>query len=105
MPYVPNIGFTATHAAFLNQADAVIVVLCEPHASKRESLGLQFAFAEQTLESAGGPPPILVQCGDVQGTGWQDVLASFEVVLKCGRLTEEIAKQISRKLFGSGTRT
>jgi hypothetical protein len=72
VPYIPAVGFTDTHEAFLSQADAVIVVLCEPQSSKRESLKRQLAFAERTCEALGGGggggyyggpvrnPPILV---------------------------------------------
>lgn len=101
VPYVPKIGFTPTHSAFMNQADAVIVVLCEPQTSKREILNLQFGFAEQTLETGSELPPILIQCGDFELSGWEDVLDSFEISLKCATLSSEIAKSISRKLFGN----
>lgn len=110
VPYVPGIGFTDTHDAFLSQADAVIVVVCEPQREKRECLGKQFAFAEKTHEAVGGGrcvggpvrnPPILVMCGDSEGSWWPgDVSATFEIVLKSGRLDAEISGQISSRLFG-----
>jgi hypothetical protein len=106
VPYVPAIGFTDTHDAFLSQADAVIVVVCEPHTSKRECLGRQLAFAEKTQEAVGGAhggpvrnPPILVQCGDPDV--WPDGSQSFGIVMKSGTLTSEVAQQISRTMFGA----
>lgn len=97
VPYIPAMGFTSTHPAFLGQADAVIVVVCETQSSRKESLRCQFAFAEKTREDSE-TPPVLIRCGDFDGIrGPKDV---FPIVMQSGRLDEEVAKGISMKLFG-----
>lgn len=45
VPYVPKVGMTETHVAFIKQAAAVIVVICEPEDSE-ESLAHQKSFAK-----------------------------------------------------------
>ena len=49
VPYVPEIGMTDTHTAFIEQAAAVIVVVCEPADSADQSLELQQSFADDVL--------------------------------------------------------
>lgn len=104
VPYVPKIGFTETHDAFLSQADAVIVVICEPEQAKHECVGNQGDFADATHEaldnaSFGGQfPLVLIRCGDSNGTFWPDLM-QFDNVMKCSTYDPEMAKQIARKLF------
>ncbi|KAK4632067.1 hypothetical protein CLAFUW4_03739 [Fulvia fulva] len=104
VPYVPNIGFTETHDAFLSQADAVIVVICEPDAGKHEALANQVDFAEATRdgleESSCAGSLILIQCGDARGTFWPD-LSQFDNTLKCQSYDSNTAQQIARKLVES----
>ncbi|KAK5109251.1 hypothetical protein LTR62_007233 [Meristemomyces frigidus] len=45
VPYLPTVGFTPTHAAFLRDADAVIVVSCEPEA--QHGVQLETVLAKQ----------------------------------------------------------
>ncbi|KAM3422603.1 hypothetical protein BST61_g92 [Cercospora zeina] len=106
VPYHPKLGFTDTHDAFLSQADAVIVVMCEPVSSKTQSLGDQLEFAENAndalTESVGGKPrklPVtLIQCGNPDGSSWPDSSA-FATVMTCRSYDVETAQQVARKLF------
>lgn len=106
VPFHPKIGFTDTHDAFLSQADAVVVVICEPQQHKTESLGDQIEFAENAndalKESMGSRPlkhPVaLIQCGNSEGSWWPDNSA-FETVMKCRTNDVETAQQVARKLF------
>lgn len=104
VPYMPHIGFTETHDAFLTQADAVVIVICEPQHSKHECLGNQGDFADAAHEAmdnasfAGHLPLFLVQCGDSSGSFWPD-LSQFDNVVKCNTYDPEMAKQVARKLF------
>lgn len=106
VPFHPNVGFTDTHDAFLSQADAVIVVICEPQHHKTDSLGDQIEFAESAndalKESRGSRPlkhPVtLVQCGNSEGSWWPDNSA-FETVLHCRTNDVETAQHVARKLF------
>ncbi|CAK4032633.1 Hypothetical predicted protein [Lecanosticta acicola] len=108
VPYVPRVGFTETHDAFLSQADAVIVVICEPETAKHEALGHQVDFAEAAhggldgnyFERPASNPMILIQCGDPNGSFWPD-LSTFDSVLKCRAYDTEMAQQIARKIFNA----
>ena len=46
VPYLITVGFTATHHAFVSEADAVITVVCEPDADLYPSVAQQMRFAE-----------------------------------------------------------
>ncbi|KAI5367992.1 hypothetical protein Slin15195_G031260 [Septoria linicola] len=106
VPYHPKVGFTDTHDAFCSQADAVVVVMCEPAQDKAASLDDQIEFAESAndalKESMGGRPlkhPVaLIQCGNFEG-GWWPSNSAFETVLKCRTSDTETAQQVARKLF------
>jgi hypothetical protein len=50
VPYVPAVGMTETHAAFIEQAAAVIVVMCEPDGPEGgQSLKQQRSFADDVV--------------------------------------------------------
>lgn len=108
VPYVPSVGFTETHDAFLSQADCVIAVACEPTTQKHQSLGSQIDFAEnanealkESLAAVGRQmkyPLALIQCGDQEGNWWPDT-SGFETVLKCRTYDTDMAQTIARKLF------
>lgn len=106
VPYVPRIGFTETHDAFLSQADAVIVVMCEPETSKHEGLGNQGDFADSANEAlkeslCGRPmnyPLIVIQCGNQEGSWWPDA-SSFETLIKCRSYDQDMAMAIAKRLF------
>lgn len=106
VPYVPKVGFTETHDAFLSQANAAVVVICEPETAKHESLGSQCDFAEAALDgldtgSFGRSPRhplVVIQCGDLKESSWPD-MSNFDHVLKCKTYDAETAQLIARKLF------
>lgn len=51
VPYLPKIGMTNTHIAFIGQAAAVVVVICEPEDSDEQSIIItaQQSFADEVL--------------------------------------------------------
>ena len=52
VPYLPSIGMTDTHIAFIEQAAAVVVVICEPEDSDEQSISIakQQSFADEVLD-------------------------------------------------------
>ena len=50
VPYVPKIGLTDIHAAFVRHAAVVVVVACEPAFASQESLKHQATFARSIIE-------------------------------------------------------
>lgn len=107
VPYLPAVGFTNTHEAFLDQADAVIVVIAEPDTLQHHGLARQVDFAEAVQDGLEDGRIFnerllsLIQCGDPKGGFWPD-LSQFANVLKCRALDADMAQQISRKLFEPG---
>ena len=107
VPYVPKVGFTETHDAWISQADAVIVVVCEPDRFKHESMSNQMDFAEATLdavedkEANASSAMVLVQCGEDEFRPPVD--ASFMSVVECTTYDAEIAKHIARAIFKPGS--
>ncbi len=103
VPYVTRFGFTDIHQAFLTQADAVVVVLCEPVRSQAESLRHQMMFVAATLkalelEQADGPRKLfVVSCGDEQLRPY--LHGGYQNVLKCGMYSDTMAKEIAKTLF------
>ena len=69
VPYVAKVGFTDTHDQFIDEADAVITVVCEPESDKSASATNQLDFAEIALDALEDKetdeitPFVLVQCG------------------------------------------
>ncbi|KXT18537.1 hypothetical protein AC579_2258 [Pseudocercospora musae] len=106
VPYVPRVGFTETHDAFLSHADAVIVVMCEPETSKHEGLASQGDFADSANDAlkeslCGRPmkyPLIVIQCGNQEGTWWPDA-SSFDTLIKCRSYDQDMALAIAKRLF------
>lgn len=106
VPYVPSVGFTETHDAFLTQTDIVIVLICEPSTSKHQGLGNQVDFADAALEGmesnqigrTAEDAFILIQCGDPGGSFWPE-LSQHENCLKCHKYDADVAQQIARTLF------
>lgn len=88
MPYVPSVGFTETHMAFVMQSDAIITVVCEPsRASKTDSMREQQDFAETALKAFLSMPTsvpdsqefVLIQCA-TGGARHQAPLAFSNVI-------------------------
>lgn len=105
VPYVPKVGFTETHNAFISQADAVITVVCEPAALKHQSVSNQMDFAEAALdaveskEASASDVFVLVQCGADQFRLQAD--AGFTNVVESSTYDAEMAKQIADSVFCS----
>ncbi|KAI7235293.1 hypothetical protein KC330_g4328 [Hortaea werneckii] len=127
VPYVPAVGFTDTHEAFLAQADAVILVSCgggseqqhpPPPIIKVESrtkddptsiLAKQAQFAHDAslalAEMGGGDgcsrnvPMINFHFGDDQ---WPDQATEYLNVWAGERYSTESVKQIVELVFGDG---
>lgn len=119
VPYVPIRGFTATHEAFLQQADAVVVVNCQP-ADRTEagqdfrvedSLSVQADFAERVLQAlderasdAGrrrAVPLLLVQFGDDEE---RSDVEGCDNVFQAETYSAEVAKGMARLLFARPTK-
>ncbi|KAI6820711.1 hypothetical protein KC340_g13111 [Hortaea werneckii] len=120
VPYVPAVGFTETHEAFLAQADAVILVSCGPEKHsppiKAESttddpagiLAKQAQFAHDAslalTEMAGDGtdrkvPMINFHFGDDQ---WPDQVTEYLNVWAGERYSKESVAQIVELVFGDG---
>ncbi|TKA78997.1 hypothetical protein B0A49_01548 [Cryomyces minteri] len=70
VPYLPSIGITPAHVAFLQRACAVIVAVCEPPVTQSPkpnwNIPLQKEFVKsiaRTLESGSAVPLTIVCCG------------------------------------------
>ena len=113
VPYVPSVGLTDTHEIFLRQADAVIVVACEPretpeegtndHATAEESIAKQSDLAESVVDVLDGVkvearqvPLVLIKFGHDQ---WHNDLTAYENVLRGERYSPSIVKQLAQLLF------
>lgn len=104
VPYVPAVGFTDTHAYFINKADVVVVMVCEPDRRREDSLSDQMDFAEEVLDEINDPDIpgaadmlVLVQCrherfGIVVDEG-------FENVVEASTYNVEVAKAIADAIF------
>ncbi|KAI7533177.1 hypothetical protein KC331_g13201 [Hortaea werneckii] len=123
VPYVPAVGFTETHEAFLAQADAVILVSCggserqSAHPIKVESttkeddptslLAKQAQFAHDAslalAEMGDGTernvPMINFHFGDDQ---WPDQATEYLNVWAGERYSTESVRQIVELVFGDG---
>ena len=103
VPYVAKVGFTPTHEAFVDQAEAVITVVCEPDIDKDQSVSDQMNFAEAALdclertEACAANALVLVQCGANQYR--LPIDATFMNVIECQTYNAEAAKTIARTLF------
>lgn len=102
VPYVPKQGMTQTHVAFLSQAAAIIVVVCESSAARSESFQRQIAFAEsvagarQALTDPDKVPLVLMRFDEKK-----DVLEleDYETVLRASSVTGTNASRASQVLF------
>lgn len=109
VPYVPSVGFTETHDAFLSQADGVIIVTCEPERmpgrSKVElmevALAKQASFAENTavavIETEKRAPIVNFHFGDDE---WAHNATEYVNIWAGERYSKESVAQIVHLLFG-----
>ncbi|KAI6798973.1 hypothetical protein KC332_g16840 [Hortaea werneckii] len=122
VPYVPAVGFTETHEAFLAQADAVVLVSCGPHEQHSPSIKVesttkddsdtllakqaQFAHdASLALAEIVGDrtdrnvPMINFHFGDDQ---WPDQVTEYLNVWAGERYSKESVARIVELVFGDG---
>lgn len=105
VPYPVSYGFTETHEAFINEADAVIVLICKPHS--RNSLGKlesQRSFAEEALqaiqsrgEGSRALPAVLIKCCNNLPASWQD--PAFANIVESSTFNDEIARELAHMIF------
>jgi hypothetical protein len=105
VPYVPKVGMTDTHIAFIEQAAAVVVVICKPADSDKESLPLQQSFAEEVLgrreelADEDEKPFVLVRF-DSTGSDTDD---EYSNVLHAPALSKQSATKAAQLLFKTET--
>lgn len=103
VPFLPKTGYTDTHAAFLSQSDAIIVVICESTYEKDECMRCQMDFAKRTLEAVKSKEAnasntlILIQSGSQQHRIEADT--SFKNVIEIPSYDDEVAKELAQAIF------
>ena len=108
VPYLPAVGMTETHAAFIEQAAAVIVVMCEPNTSNgSQSLKQQRSFADGVVtkqleglsddEDDESKAPFVLIRFDSRSNSWTN--DEFKNVLYAPALTVTSAKEAAQLLF------
>lgn len=108
VPFVPCVGFTETHRAWADRADAVVIVNCEPAMQDREvaqaSLANQHNFTSSLEEAltrligrARDLPSVLVNCcmQEVSGT------RRFGIVVQCNGYSASHLDAIAHCLFSA----
>lgn len=106
VPYVPKVGLTETHVAFIKHASAVVVVICEPTGESSESLCHQQALANAAIAARdvyrGGAkvPYVLVrfEAGDMDETDHD-----YENVVHAPSLTQQASQKATQLLFQDQT--
>lgn len=105
VPYLPQIGMTDTHIAFIEQAAAVVVVVCEPEDSDdmERSIERQRSFANDVLarreDLADGneeTPFVLVRFEALETEYVDD---EYSNVLRAPALTKQASAKAARLLF------
>ena len=112
VPYVPSVGMTETHLAFLRRgqyAGAVVVVVCDhPNATSVKGNGYDYqrAFAQAALDQISSNqdipdiPTFLVLITGNQAQRGGD-FSEFEGVLQSDSYTPSALQQISNRMFGA----
>lgn len=105
VPYLPSIGMTDTHIAFLEQAAAVVVVICEPEDSDEQSVSIarQQSFADEVLDQredlthdAEESPFVLVR---FESTESEYVANEYNNVLRAPAFTKQASAKAAQLLF------
>lgn len=102
VPYVPKVGMTETHVAFIEQAAAVIVVICEPADPDDDSLDCQRSFAgavaakRENLLSTEKTPFVLVR---FDADEERSNIDTFDNVLHAVSLTKRTSSNTTQLLF------
>ncbi|KAK3666640.1 hypothetical protein LTR22_002588 [Elasticomyces elasticus] len=109
VPYVPSVGFTPTHDQFLEKADAVIAVSCEPEMNGGASPGvdLETTLAKQAafignvaseLEEAGRQVPMVnLSFG---GDEWENQVPSYSRIWVGPRYNAEEVVNVVNLIYG-----
>ncbi|KAK4893251.1 hypothetical protein LTR27_008373 [Elasticomyces elasticus] len=109
VPYVPSVGFTETHDQFLEKADAVIAVSCEPEMNGGASPGvdLETTLAKQAafignvaseLEEAGRQVPMVnLSFG---GDEWENQVPSYSRIWVGPRYNAEEVVNVVNLIYG-----
>lgn len=105
VPYLPGIGMTDTHVAFIEQAAAVVVVICEPEDSDEQSISIadQQSFADEVLarredlkDGDKETPFVLVRFEDTEPEYVDD---KYSNVLRAPAFTKQASAKAARLLF------
>jgi len=108
VPYVPTVGMTETHAAFIEQAAVVIVVMCEPDGPDGgQSLEQQRSFADDVVikqledlsdedDDETKAPFVLIRF-DSKANSWTN--DDYKYVLHASALTATSSKEAAQLLF------
>lgn len=102
VPYVPKVGMTETHVAFIEQAAAVIVVICEPADPNDDSLDCQRSFAgavaakRENIPSTTKTPFVLVR---FDADEERSDIDTFDNVLHAASLTKRTSSKATQLLF------
>jgi hypothetical protein len=104
VPYVPSVGFTETHGVFLEQADALIVVSCEPDGNldKGAILAKQRAFVKEAAaalsEIDSETPMVCVSFGSGDEYEWEEIMLNH--VWAGEKYNEDSAGNAEMLVFG-----
>ncbi|GAB7327241.1 hypothetical protein MBLNU13_g11136t1 [Cladosporium sp. NU13] len=105
VPYLPRIGMTDTHSAFIEQAAAVVVVICEPEDSDEQSISIttQQYFADAVLARREDlknddeqTPFVLVR---FENTESEYIGDEYSNVLRAPAFTKQACTMAARLLF------
>lgn len=109
VPYLPSIGMTDTHIAFIEQAAAVVVVICEPEDSDEQSISIakQQSFADEVLDRREDltnedeeTPFVLVR---FESTESEYIGDEYNNVLRAPAFTKQASAKAAQLLFKTGT--
>jgi len=109
VPYLPSIGMTDTHIAFIEQAAAVVVVICEPEDSDEQSISIakQQSFADEVLDRREDltnedeeTPFVLVR---FESTESEYIGEEYNNVLRAPAFTKQASATAAQLLFKTGT--
>jgi len=107
VPYLPRVGMTDTHTAFIEQAAAVVVVICEPEDPDEQIIEDQQSFANDVLakregltEDDEGTPFVLVR---FESTGSEYIDDEYSNVLRAPALTKQASAKAAQLLFKTET--
>ncbi|OQN98649.1 hypothetical protein B0A48_15315 [Cryoendolithus antarcticus] len=96
VPFLPNAGLSTVHRGFLQEADAVILVIST--SDDTSSLLQQQTIAGEMASLAHGSA-ILVLFGDAVGIKDARVLDAYANVIRAGQLDKRTFETIARTLF------